>query len=286
MGRFYGGRARGRAPVSLPRMHLDRVRTSLRLRALDARDRVRGRSDRLVPPRRLDFVGPSDFVETGEEFARHLVEHAGLTPGSAVLDVGCGIGRMARPLTRILGPAGRYAGFDINPEGIAWCRRRYASHPNFRFALADLHNARYHPAGTQAAADYRFPHPDGSFDVVFMTSVATHLLADECAHYLAESARVLKPGGRLLVTFFWLDEISVGLIADGRAELAFPAVPGPVSVLDPEVPEEAVAYTEDWILGRLREHGLRLEAMHPGSWSGRDGHLSFQDVVVASRGAS
>jgi hypothetical protein len=55
-----------------------RARTSLRLRALDAPDRLSGRSGRLVPPRRLQFVGDGDFVGIGDEFLSHLVGLCGL----------------------------------------------------------------------------------------------------------------------------------------------------------------------------------------------------------------
>ena len=115
------------------------MRDSLRLRALDVRDRVSGRADRLVPPRRLDFAGHSDFVETGDEFLGHFVELGGLQPHHAVLDVGCGIGRMARPLVGYLDAQGSYVGFDVNRDAVGWCRCRYARHGNFRFQVADLY---------------------------------------------------------------------------------------------------------------------------------------------------
>src|SRR3954466_597973 len=101
---------------------LERAATSLRLRGLDLRDRLSGRADRLVPPRRLDFVGHSDFVETGDEFLGHFIALGGLQPSDAVLDVGCGIGRMARPLAGYLSSEGSYDGFDVNRDGIGWCR--------------------------------------------------------------------------------------------------------------------------------------------------------------------
>lgn len=268
-----------------------RLATSARLRLLDTRDRYLTRpprADRLVPPRRLQFVGHSDFVATGDEFAGHLQALAGLGPGDRVLDVGCGIGRMARPLTTVLDPArgGRYDGFDVNRDGIAWCRRRYARHPHFAFVAADLRNARYNPDGAHTAAGYRFPYDDASFDVALATSVLTHLLEDEGDHYLAEIARCLVPGGRLLVTFFLLDDTSRPLIASGAARFAFPDTGAPVTVLDEGMPEEAVAHTDEWVAASLRRHGLRRTAVHPGSWCGRTEHTSFQDIVVAEREAS
>lgn len=262
-----------------------RIAISARLRALDARDRITGRSDRLVPPRRLQFVGHSDFVETGDEFARHLRELAGLRPSDRVVDVGCGIGRMARPLTRILDPGqgGHYEGFDVNRDGIGWCRRRYHRYPHFRFTVADLFNQRYNPGGAATAAEYRFPYEDGSADLVVCTSVLTHLLEADADHYLAEIARVLAPGGRVLATFFLLNDTSRTLIHHGRAHLAFLDAHEHVAVLDEGMPEEAVAYTDEWVFETLRRHGLLLTGLHPGSWCGREEHLSFQDIVVAER---
>jgi SAM-dependent methyltransferase len=261
----------------------ERVRDSLRLRALDVRDRLSGRADRLVPPRRLDFAGHSDFVATGDEFLSYFVELAGLQPDEAVLDVGCGIGRMARPLTGYLSAAGSYDGFDVNRDGVGWCRRRYARRENFRFQVADLYNRRYNPHGAHAAADYRFPYDDESFDFAILTSVLTHLLESEADHYLAETARVLKPGGRVLATFFLLNEESRRLIKEGSTSLAFLDPDDHVSVVDADVPEEAVAYDEGWVRERLATHGLEPGEIRFGSWCGRDEPTSFQDLVVASR---
>lgn len=259
----------------------DRARTSLRLRALDLRDTVSRRRDRLVPPRRLDFVGHSDFAATGDEFLAHFVELAGLQPDERVLDVGCGIGRMARPLAGYLGDAGSYDGFDVNAEGIRWCERRYRRHSNFRFQVADLFNARYNPEGSQRADEFRFPYEDAGFSFVFATSIFTHLLEADATRYVAESARVLAPGGRLFATFFLLDHDSRAQIAQGRAGLAFLDAGERVAILDEALPEEAVAYDAEWVLEALRHNGLDLTAVHPGSWSGREDFVSFQDIVVA-----
>jgi SAM-dependent methyltransferase len=166
---------------------------SLRLRAADAADRALGRRDPLTPPRRrLDFVGDSDFQATGEEFLGYFRELADFKPTDRVLDVGCGIGRMARVLAAELRPPGSYDGFDIVADAISWCARHYRDMPvPFAFAHADLHNTRYNPAGRCSPAEYRFPYEDGAFDLVIATSVFTHLLSDEADNYLREVAGVL-----------------------------------------------------------------------------------------------
>ncbi len=253
-----------------------RVATALRLRAADARDRILGRHDPLVPPRRLQYVGAGDFVAVGDEFLGHLVELAGLTPASDVLDVGCGIGRIARPLAGYL-TGGRYAGFDVDPRGIAWCRARYPR-DRFAFELADLRNARYNPGGRISALDYRFPYDADRFDVAVMTSVVTHLQAPEAEHYLAEARRVLRPGGRLLATFFLLDDDSRAAQRAGRTTLRFHEPAGEVAVADPSLPEEAVAYDERWVRARLE-----VRSIDRGTWRGTSTPpaRSYQDLVVA-----
>ncbi len=260
----------------------ERIVTSARLRWLDARDRISGRSDRLVPPRRLDYVGHSDFVDTGNEFLGHFRDLAELQPSDRVLDIGCGIGRMARPLMGYL-DTGSYDGFDVDRDAIGWCRRRYRRHHNARFQVADLFNARYNPNGAHRADEYRFPYEDAQFDLAFATSVFTHLLPDTADHYIAEASRTLKLGGRFFITCFLLNDVSRALIADGRAGLPFIDADEHVALVDEEIPEEAVAYSEEFLFDALLRHGLTLTHVHPGSWCGRDEHISFQDIVIAER---
>ncbi|HVW19342.1 MAG TPA: class I SAM-dependent methyltransferase [Solirubrobacteraceae bacterium] len=268
---------------SLPR----RACASLRLRALDALDGLRPTHPRRaarVPPRRLlAFVGDSDFVATGDEFMRHFVELGELRPDERVLDVGCGIGRMARPLAAFLGPGGSYDGFDVHAEGVAWCRERYADLPAFGFAHADVRNAVYNPGGAADAAAHRFPYEDGSFHFVFATSVLTHLTAPAARRYVGEMARVLAPGGRLLATAFALDDAARTLIAQGRSALRLHELDDVTAVADLAVPERAVAFDRDWLLEAIADAGLAGAAMHPGTWCGRADGVSFQDVVVARR---
>ncbi|MFX5884902.1 class I SAM-dependent methyltransferase, partial [Acinetobacter baumannii] len=86
---------------------------------------------------------------------------------------------VAHVLARTLRPPATYDGFDVMPEAIAWCRRHYRGLPvPFRFVHADIHNALYNPSGSGSAADFPLPYADGAFDLVFATSVFTHLLAD------------------------------------------------------------------------------------------------------------
>jgi SAM-dependent methyltransferase len=127
---------------------------------LNAVDAVLGRRPDLVPPRHLSFIGSGDFLQIGNEFLRYFKELADLQPNHRVLDVGCGIGRMAVLLTNYLSSEGSYAGFDIVPHGITWCKEQITSkHRNFHFHLADTRNREYNPGGQLTAAEWCFRIP-------------------------------------------------------------------------------------------------------------------------------
>jgi len=242
----------------------------------------------MIPPTRLMFDGPrgaAAYRRNGAEFLRHFRVLGGLGPGHDVLDVGSGIGRKAMPLTTYLTAEARYEGFDINPVGVRWCQETITPrHPNFRFQLADVHNAHYNPAGTQRAADYVFPFDDASFDFAFLGSVFTHMVPEEVDNYLGQIARVLRPGGRVLATFFVLDDAAEAGIREGRAFYTFRFGRDGHRVVDLDNPEYAIAFPEGDVLAALARNGLELvPPVHHGSWSGRNGAESFQDIVVAAR---
>jgi SAM-dependent methyltransferase len=260
---------------------LARAVTSLRLRALDLADRAAGRSDRLVPPRRLrGLAGDSDFLATGAELLGLLGTHGELRADSRVLDVGCGIGRLARTLTTVLAPVlgGAYVGFDPVAGAVAWCSARYPGH--FRFVHADLRNDLYNPDGAVAATDYRFPVADGWATLAVATSVFTHLDRPAVDHYLAETARALAPRGVALLTFFLLDDGSRAALAAGRARQPFADPAGEQAIADRDVTMAAVAHDRASVLEALSRRGLDAAAVHDGTWRGGAG-LSYQDLVVA-----
>jgi SAM-dependent methyltransferase len=267
----------------LPRALRRSFRTVLYL-PIDLRDALTGRRDPLVPPRGASAVGEGEFRTVGEEFLRHFREIGGLEPGHRVLDVGCGIGRMAVPLTGYLDSHGSYEGFDVSREGIAWCRRAISRRfSRFRFLHADVANSEYNPGGRIAPGGFRFPYPDASFDFVIATSVFTHLLPDAAARYLAEICRVLAPGGRAFATAFLLSvEARDAINRSGTSYRFTSAIPG-AFIHDTAAPESAVAYEEAEFLRLLRDAGLSLRGdFHRGTWPGRSGP-SFQDIVVADR---
>jgi SAM-dependent methyltransferase len=150
--------------------------------------------------------------------------------------------------------------------------------------LADVQNRFYHPRGKYASTEYRFPYEAESFDFVFLTSVFTHLLPAEVAHYTGEIARVLRPGGRCFITFFLLNPESIARIGTPGAAFDFRYPLDGCRVLNERVPEEAVAYEETTIRPLFARHRLRLiEPIHYGAWCGRERFLDFQDAILACK---
>lgn len=242
-----------------------------------------GKRDPLTPPRRLVKNSGDDFGPVGKEFLRHFLQLGELKPDARVLDVGCGCGRMAVPLTGYLSPEGGYWGFDIVEENIRWCQKNLeAKHRNFHFLLADVYNKSYRRKGHFKAAEYRFPYEDAFFDLVSLTSVFTHMLVPDMQNYLREISRVLKPGGRSLITFFLLNEESRSLLSQGLGKVTFPYARESCMVSDQEYPETAVAFEESFIRQHFQARGLEIiEPIRYGSWCGRKQWLSFQDIVLA-----
>jgi SAM-dependent methyltransferase len=271
--------------IGVLRKHTYRFLRTLSYLPNDMWEAVFAKSDELRPPRSKTFIYGYDpeFQKIGQEFVQYFVDLAGLQRDEEVLDIGCGIGRVAIPLAAWLSPQGSYHGFDLVAEGVRWCRQHITpKHPNFHFERADIYNATYNPGGRFRAAEFRFPYADASFDFAWTKSVFTHMFAEDVEHYLLETARVLKAGGRCLHTFFILNDESQRLIHAGKSMFDFRFHLGDSVTVSAAEPEKAIAFDESLVRAMYQRAGLQLvEPIHWGAWSGRREFLSGQEIIVA-----
>lgn len=242
---------------------------------------------RELPPLYLRrYVGPLKSFETsGAEFMAYLRVLLSLQPQERVLDIGCGCGQMALHLMDYMGPEGKYVGVDIHRASVDWCRRHIAGRrAGFKFLYLDVKSDAYNPRGQHGAEEFRFPFEDGSFDLILLKSVFTHMGPGEVDNYLGEVSRLLSKEGRCLSTFFLLNERQRELAAQGLGLLDFAFGDDVCRYVYKNSPQSAVAYDESFVMELLDKDGLRLKrpVMH-GRWSGLAEGLSFQDILLLER---
>jgi SAM-dependent methyltransferase len=123
-----------------------------------------------------------EFFATGREMAAALALELKRTPGrDAALEIGCGPGRLMRPMSRHFR---EIHGVDVSDEMIKLARERLRNTPNA------------HPHHTSGSDLSQFP--DEKFDLVYSYAVFQHIPSrDVVFSYLREARRVLKPGGIL-----------------------------------------------------------------------------------------
>lgn len=127
---------------------------------------------------------PEDYAKHSDgqlKWARELRSRLMMGGNEAILDVGCGDGKITADFASAL-PDGRVVGIDSSPEMIAYATRTYGNIPNLSF---DCQDARSFEAGQ-------------GFDIVF-SNATLHWFGDHLA-FLRAAHRALRPGGKLIIS--------------------------------------------------------------------------------------
>jgi SAM-dependent methyltransferase len=154
-----------------------------------------------------------------------LLAHAGIAPGTTVLDLGCGCGTTTESIARLVGPAGKVIGFDVSKPMLDVAARRLGARTNVTLICAD-------------AATYGFT----PLSVDILTSRFGVMFFGDPRAAFANFGRALKPGGRLVFTCWQkIDEnpwMQIPLLAAyahvPRLPKPAPEDPGPFAFADTE----------------------------------------------------
>jgi len=153
-----------------------------------------------------------------------LLRRLDAQPGQSVLEVGAGVGEVGRLVAERVGSRGHVLQTDQAAALVAAARRRAEGAANVSFAVADAQ-----------ALDLE----DASLDGV--VSRFAFMLVPDPALALAETHRVLRPGGRLAFAVWasapenpWGSAVGKAMLDLGHSEPPAPDAPGPFRLADPD----------------------------------------------------
>lgn len=233
---------------------------------MELQDAVRFRGLNLPVRRSNEALGDDEaFVDSAVDQVRQVSEYHPFGSGTRVLDFGCGQGRFAIGLLASGTEFRGYLGVDTDEQAIGWCERWLGPlDPRLVFLYAPSHNARYNPSAVGRAP---LQIPPGSFEVAFLNSVFSHMLADDVEHYLGELYRLVTAGGVVYMTAFVEDDVP-------------PVTENPDGYLGRESrgPLHRVRYERSYFEGLVRAAGFDVVAVLHGGIE-RTG----QSVIIAGR---
>ena len=261
---------------------------------LDKKKVLRTKNLRLIPTISNRRGGKSSYAEWAHIigiFQTLIFVHLNRHTNNNILDIGCGNGLVGIASEPFLEPKGGYVGIDVSINRILFSRNNYPS-STFKFIHLDTNNPAYAPS--QETQKEPWPVDSESFDLLTALSVWTHLNEEDALFYIEEVRRVLRPGGKAIITFFLLDEYyeeSLEMRTKDRG--MYHPTPKDRWIFDQpaygsswwrnptwaEVPETAIGITSDGLEKLISRSGLKVEHYYPGNWKEKPG-VYFQDVLV------
>jgi ubiquinone/menaquinone biosynthesis C-methylase UbiE len=211
--------------------------------------------------------------------------------GNKILDIGCGTGLLGIAAQSFITEGGKYTGIDVINSDINFDIKHFDP-AHYEFIHFDLANPTY--AKDQSQEKKPWPIQDSHYDMVTALSVWTHLKEDDAIYYFKEVKRVLKKGGKAVITFFILDkEYESSLAKRTNVKGRYHSTPQTKWIFDKSAyasenwfapnwvqhPEDAIGVTKKGLDILLETSGLNLVSHFHGNWKEKPG-LYFQDVLI------
>lgn len=262
--------------------------------SLDKKNVRRTKNILLIPQENKRRGGKYSYAEWAHVigiFQTLMCIHLDNDTDNNILDVGCGTGLLAIASQPFLGDKGGYVGIDVMKKDIDFCRCHYPS-SSFEFIHFEANNPAYAPSQKDRVG---WNIDNASFDLVIALSVWTHLNEKDALFYIKEVNRVLKSGGKAIITVFLLDDLyerSLGM-RNLKEKGKYHMTPQKQWIFDRpaynsdmwfcpnwvQVPEEAIGVTKIG-LNRLSSEGeMKIIEFYQGNWKEVPG-LFFQDILV------
>lgn len=241
-----------------------------------------------------EWVGVGDPEQIASALFGFVDKHVGLHEDMRILDLGCGVGRSSAPFADYLNSKGRLVGVDVVESMIDFCKRvigsRYQNAHFFACGTPDSYLRAAQSANLKALPSVEdVLNAEGPFDLVLAFSVFTHLLPEEMESYFALFDRIVAPDGRLVLTFYFLDQWTRTAIKTRMIpQLLAPDTPGDIPELgrvyfaSPSNPRSAVAIDLDDALHMAEPHGFQPDRVVFGQWRGLRSETG-QDALILQR---
>lgn len=262
--------------------------------SIDREHILRTKNIRLIPDyknRRGGKVSYAEWAHAIGIFQTIIYQTLKTKTGNKILDIGCGTGLLGIASEPFTYDKGTYTGIDVMSAEVDFCRSHFKA-DNYSFIHLDVANPSY--ANAQSAELKPWPIDSASQDLVTGLSVWTHLSEIDATFYMKEIQRVLKKGGKAMITFFFLDESyqesltkrvdekgrfhstdQSSWVFDVKAYNSINWFTTPTS----KNPEDAIGITQGGLDTLLEKSALKLIQYYSGNWKEAPG-VFFQDILI------
>ncbi len=241
-----------------------------------------------IPPQKLikdsGSKNISHYVSNTLLFTKDLIQQCMLKRNANVLEIGCGVGRIANGLLHYLNKEGSYWGIDVNPEMINWCHKYiHTRRGNFKFQQIPVINNYYYEKNNNKLNKYDFSFLDNQkFDCVVAMATFNHLRMEDTQKYLQEISSRLKPNGVAYLTFFIIDQCFLRF--QQRTKLYQDLQQEHTGIwYGYELQSSFTGYEMQTLKEILDDANLKIITYHPGKWAQKKRSRLFQDWMLVER---